>query len=427
MHLAQLGCLVLLFSGPDNNVEWDGCSHVAWQDRRPICPLNGEAFTVLFQAYRFDITSARVRVDDGTVSWIDAVFDHDRGPYAVWRASIPATVSQTLRYYIELTDGSDTDYLSASGMSDAPPGDGGWLIDHATLPHAPVGATLVNPGGVVFKVWAPNAANAWVRGEFNAWGQSNPMTRFGDYHVAHVANATDRQMYKYYFEPGGIWKTDARGRAINPGDNYNTYVEDPFRYSWNTSAFQTPAFEEMIIYELHVGTFSGHNDPVASGAIPGTYRDVVAHVDHLADLGINVVLLMPVNEYPWDFSAGYNPVTMWAPEWKHGSPDDLKYLIDTLHNRGIAVITDIVWNHISPSDNFLWNYDSQNAQIYFRVPDVQTLWGSQADFGRGEVREWYVHSTLYWLEEFRVDGFRMDATDFMNIFPQEAAGWSLMQ
>lgn len=427
MLVAQLGCLVLFFAGPDNNVEWDGCSHVDWQDRRPLCPMNGEAFAVYFQAYRFDITAARVHVDDGVEQWIDAVFDHDRGPYAVWRAAMPATAAQTLRYYIELTDGSDTDYLSVGGMSDNAPTDGGWVIDRITLSHAPLGATLVNPGGVVFKVWAPSASSAWVRGEFNGWALGNPMSRHGEHFVAYVPTASDRQMYKYYFEPGAIWKPDPRGRSLNPGDNYNAHVENPFRYAWQTTGFQTPAFEDMIIYELHVGTFSGRNDPVASGAIPASYRDAAAHVDHLADLGVNVVHLMPVTEYPWDFSAGYNPLTMWAPEWKHGAPDDLKYLIDTLHGAGIAVIADVCWNHVSPTDNFLWHFDSHAAQIYFRVPDVQTPWGSQADFQRGEVRAYYAHSTLKWLEEYRLDGFRMDATDFMNLPPQEAEGWSLMQ
>ncbi|MCH8806809.1 MAG: hypothetical protein IH986_12070, partial [Planctomycetes bacterium] len=117
--------MLLLFMMGDNNVQWDGISHIAWQDRRPLCPINKEAFRVHFQAYRFDLESARVYVNDGTVTWVDAVLDHDRGPYAVWRADIPATASNTLRYYFELTDGTDTDYYSVTGMSENPPTDGG--------------------------------------------------------------------------------------------------------------------------------------------------------------------------------------------------------------------------------------------------------------------------------------------------------------
>jgi hypothetical protein len=151
----------------DNNVEWNGVSHVWWQDRRPLCPINGESFDVLFQTFRLDIESARVRVDDGAVTWVDATFDHDRGPYAVWRASVPATAATTLNYYVELTDGTDTDYLSVSGLFENVPTDGGWVIDYATLEHAPVGATLVTGGGTVFKVWAPQPTSCDVRGSFN--------------------------------------------------------------------------------------------------------------------------------------------------------------------------------------------------------------------------------------------------------------------
>ena len=158
MRLMQVAAAMLILAPvaiADDNVEWNGISPVWWQDRRPLCPISGETFDVLFNAYRFDIESARVRVDDGSVTWVDAVWDHDRGPYAIWRATIPATASSTLSYYIELTDGSDTDYLSVSGMSETTPVDGGWVLDYTTLEHAPVGATLVTGGGTVFKVWAP--------------------------------------------------------------------------------------------------------------------------------------------------------------------------------------------------------------------------------------------------------------------------------
>ncbi|MFQ5805285.1 MAG: alpha amylase C-terminal domain-containing protein, partial [Phycisphaerae bacterium] len=224
---------------------------------------------------------------------------------------------------------------------------------------------------------------------------------------------------------GTVWKPDARAKSLNPSEYYNTHIEDAFRYTWSSGYFAPPAFEDVIIYELHVGTFAGRNDPDASGAIPATYLDVAAHADHFVELGINAVELMPITEFPWDFSAGYNPVSAWAPEWKYGTPDDLKYMIDVLHQHGIAVILDICWNHFSPTDNYLWYYDG--SQIYFRTPDMQTPWGSQADFGRDEVRAYFVHSALYWLDELRMDGFRMDATDFMNLDPYEADGWSLMQ
>jgi len=424
MSLPHL-CLVtiLFFASNDNNVEWNGVSHIAWQDRRPLCPMNGESFDVLFQAYRLDINAARVHVDDGTEQWVNASFDHDRGPYAVWRATIPATASSALSYYVELTDGTDTDYYSISGMSDGPPADGGFVLNFNTLEHAPVGATPTSDGGTVFKVWAPTRTSAYVRGEFNGWGTGNPMTKVGEYFIAQVPAANAREQYKYYFNPGAIWKPDARGRALNPSDNYNTHIEDPFGYTWNDDGWQTPSFGELVICELHVGTYAGRNDPTASGAIPALYDDVAAHAADLAELGINAVELMPITEFSWDFSAGYNPVSQWAPEWKYGTPDDLKAMIDTLHQHGIAVILDLVWNHFGYNDNFMWQYDG--TQIYFDDPAVDTPWGSQADFDNPTVRAYYLDSALYWFEEFHIDGVRMDATHYIKMY--QSGGWTLLQ
>jgi 1,4-alpha-glucan branching enzyme len=424
MNTMSLVLLLLLPLPSDNNVEWNGISHVAWQDRRPICPVDGESFQVRFQAYRGDLTAARVMVDDGPLVGYAAAWLEDRGPYAVWGAAVPATSSSTLSYYLELTDGTDTDYYSVSGMSENPPTDGGFVVDYDTLSHAPLGATPVSGGGAVFRVWAPGPTAAYVAGEFNGWSTTaNPMARDGDTFVARVSSAADRQMYKYVFQPGTVWKPDARGKSLNPGQYYNTHIEDAFRYEWASGDFAPPAFEDMIVYELHVGTFAGRNDPLASGAIPATYRDVAAHVDHFVELGVNVIELLPITEFPWDFSAGYNPITAWAPEWKYGDPDDLKYLIDVLHANGIAVALDIVWNHFSPSDNYLWYFDG--SQIYFDSPAVDTPWGSQADFDRPEVRSYFLDSALHWLEEFRMDGFRMDATEFMDLY--QGSGWELMQ
>lgn len=408
------------------DVQWDGVSHDVLHDRRPLVPVNGEAFDVYVQTYRLDVTSVRVHVDDGAAAWVSAAWVFDRGPYAVWKATIPATSATVLRYYFEITDEDDTDFLSRSGMSDDEPTDGGFVIDRVTLSHAPPGATPVT-GGVLFKVWAPHPAQAWVRGEFNGWGTGNPMTRHGDYFVTIVSGAQDRQQYKYYFEPGALWKPDARARRLNPNDSYNSRVDDPLRYAWSDSAWATPPFEDLIIYELHVGTFAGRNDPQSGGAFPARYSDVAAHAAHLAELGVNMVELMPIQEFPTSLSIGYNPITQFAAEQGYGNTDDLKAMINALHQHGVGVMLDIVWNHFSPTDNFLWNYDSNSAQIYYRTPDLQTPWGSQADFGRNEVREYFLDSARLWLDEYHVDGFRMDATDFMNLPPFEGDGWSLMQ
>jgi len=411
-------------AGHDNNVEWNGISHTGWLDRDPRCPIDGESFTAFLMTYTDDITSGRARVDDGTVAWIDASKVSTRGPYDVWSVTVPATTADALSYWFEITDGLETDYLSIGGMTSSEPTDGGYIIDFTTLEHAPVGATPTSDGGTAFRVWSPARTVAHVRGAFNGWSTSDPMTKTGEYFAVHVPEAHVGQMYKYYFQ-NSAWNTDPRARRLNAGDNYNAFILDPDSYDWQVDDFDVPDFEEMVIYQLHVGTFAGRNDPYGSESFPAGFAEVTERADHLAELGINVVMLNPITEFPYDYSAGYNPVTAWSPEWIYGTPDELKAMVDALHQRGIAVILDIVWNHLSYSDNFLWNYDG--TQIYFDDPAVETPWGSQPDFDREGVRDYYADSALSWLEEFRMDGFRMDATSYMNIAPQEASGWSLMQ
>ncbi|MCD4690225.1 alpha amylase C-terminal domain-containing protein, partial [bacterium] len=411
-------------AGPDNNIEWNGVSHIGWLDRSPRCPIDGESFTVTLMTYANDITSARVLADDGTGVWTDASKTSARGPYDIWTATVPATASDALSYWFEITDGAETDYLSVGGMMSSTPTDGGFVVDFATLEHAPVGATPTSDGGTVFRVWSPDRTTAHVRGAFNGWDTSDPMTKTGEHFAVHIPEAQVGQMYKYFFQ-STTWNTDPRARRLNPGDNYNAFILDPGSYAWQIDDFDVPDFEEMVIYQLHVGTFAGRNDPYGTETFPAGFAEVTERVDHLAELGVNVVMINPVTEFPWDYSAGYNPITAWSPEWIYGTPDELKAMVDALHDRGIATIHDIVWNHFSFSDNFLWNYDG--TQLYFDDPAIETPWGSQADFDSEGVRDYYVESAFSWLDEFRMDGFRMDATSYMNIAPQEASGWSLMQ
>jgi len=425
--LAVLGLLLAtpgFAAGPDNFVDRSGISHLPQEDRRPLCPVGGESFAVRFQALQGDLTAARVQVNDGTVAWVDAAVVEGRGPYDVWSAPIPATAAGALSYVIELTDGTDTDYLSVGGFTDTFPTDGGFPLDFTTLSHAPFGATPVSGGGTVFKVWAPTRTTVHVRGDFNGWSTANPLTKVGTDFVGLVPGAVPGQEYKFFFN-NTVWNVDARARALDPSNNNNSIIEDPFGYAWQSGPFATPPPEELVIYQLHVGTFAGRNDPAGAAPFPSRYVDVAARVQHLVDLGVNAVMLNPITEFPGDLSAGYNPITQWAPEWIYGTPDDFKFMVDTFHANGIAVILDIVWNHFTVNDNFLWNYDG--TQIYFDTPNVDTPWGAQANFDAAEVADYFVESADYWLEEFRLDGFRMDATDFMTVFPQQPAGWALMQ
>ncbi len=406
-----------LGAGADNNVEWGGVSHVVWQDLRPLVPMLGDSFSVRFQAYRDDLTSARVIRDvNGSETAHDAVVVGQLGPYDIWEAALPPSAMNTLTYRVELVDGADTDYLSTGGVSDADPGAGsGFALDFVTLEHAPIGSTPV-AGGTVFKVWAPTRATCHVRGEFNGWSTGDALTKVGEHFIGFVPGASAGQMYKYFFN-NSVWNTDPRASRLNPIDNQNAFITDPLAYTWVNDDFIAPPLDELVIYQLHVGTFAGRNDPFGGAPTPSGYRDVGDRVAHLAELGINAVMVNPINEFPGDLSGGYNPVSQFAWEWALGTPDDLKYMVDQLHGAGIAVLLDVVWNHFSPSDNFLWNYDG--TQLYFDTPAQDTPWGAQADFDRAGVYQYFIDSVHHVMGEYRMDGYRQDAVMAMT-----DSGWT---
>jgi len=424
-RLLLLGLVILLLgAGHDNNVEWAGVTHIDWMERRPLCPVDGESFTISFQTYHYDLTAAGVWIDGSTR--IPAEFLHRRGPYDVWTATIPeSSPTGILSYYIELTDGSDTDYLGPGGMSTTLPAES-WTLDMLTASHAPMGATLTSDSGAVFKLWAPPPSwypqGDWisVRGDFSGWNCA-PLGHDGDYvWFSRVPGVAAGDGYKYYFwddacgSNGWDYHEDARYRYVNRGQYNNSVVFDPLTYAWSHQHITPPPFEEMVVYEMQVGTFSGRNDGLNR---MGRYRDVVdQHLDHLRYIGVNVVELMPITEFDGYEGWGYNPVNNWAPEEAFGDPNDLKYMIDRLHQAGIAVVLDIVYNHFSTGGNYVWDYGDWT---YFDVTEggaagCDTGWGAQAAFWRQEVRDYYADNVLFWLEEYGVDGFRMDATRWMR-------------
>ncbi len=394
----------------DGQVTTGLVSHVGSADRRPLCPRNGEAFDVVFQTARQDLTEARVGVDEGAdglgVVWVDATIEGSRGEYDLWRASVPATAQSRLSYVIELRDGPDVDYLGASGVAGTSGAAVWWELDFGTLSHAPHGSTPVS-GGTVFRVWAPNATTAHVQGAFNNWSLAHPMTRLGDDFVRFVAGADEGDQYKYLFD-GTHQRPDARARWIAETQDQNSVILDPLGYQWSVPDFTARPAEEWVVYQLHVGTFAGRNDPQGPTALYSRYRDVAARVGHLAELGVNAVMLNPINEFPGRKSGGYNSISMYAFEGTYGSPDDLKMMVDALHAEGIAVILDVVWNHFPGGDGvFLWDYDG--TQIYFDSPPVGTPWGPQADMDRAEVSDYFFDSVETVMGEYRMDGYRHDA------------------
>lgn len=475
----------LLGASQNNDIEWNGISHLERHDKRPLCPVDGESFDVRIQSYQNDLTGVTLWYDDGSgaVS-VSASVVGTRGPYEIWSATVPATnATARVEYWFDLHDGSDVDHYTSVGVTDTM-GDAGpaFVVNFADLSHAPVGPTVATTGAV-FRVWAPDVDRAYVRGDFNNWGTTNPMTRIGDHWVAHVPNAdagdsfVQGDQYKYYFERDlttdecilwqtgctaevfnagtcgctqeeidtetcqstatfdpqnctlTVWKPDPRSRELVPmGSDFNSRLVNPDTMVWRSGEFTTNPWDEMIIYELHVQTFAGRNDFNGPASVPADYIDVNIRVPHFVELGVNTIEIMPVNEYPTDLSGGYNPVSLFAIESGPGTSLEFKKMLDNMYNRGLDVLMDVVWNHNSGSDNFMWNYTGGlDSNPWFGIPHQDTQWGPQLDLDNPEVRRYIIDSVIMWFEEYGVNGFRVDATDFINFETHGASGWLLMQ
>jgi len=292
--------------------------------------------------------------------------------------------------------------------------------------------------GTAFRVWAPNATAVNLAGAFNSWsGTATKLYSEGSSGnwSADVDSILIGGEYKYVITYGGTqyWRQDPRAMDMT-NDGGNSIVAN-LGYSWANS-FSMPAWNELVIYEMHIGTY---NDSSPSSV--GTFATAQAKLQHLQDLGINAVKVMPIMEFPGTTSWGYNPHSQYAPETDYGTPLEMKQFIDAAHGKGIAVILDIVFNHMGTSPNEsqipIWNFDGPNfgnGGIYFYTDwKKQTPWGwSRPDYGRGEVRSYLRDAALMWLNEYRADGLRWDST--VNIRTQNnggggdiADGWSLMQ
>ena len=295
--------------------------------------------------------------------------------------------------------------------------------------------------GVTFRIWAPHAASVAVAGSFNGWSATaDPLASEGDgVWGAEVPAAQVGDQYKFVLvdEHGStLWKNDPYARSLTNSAGNSVVAETDF--AWSAAPYSTPPWNEWVIYELHVGTF---RFDAASRDGRGTFRTVIEKLDYLRDLGINVIEVMAAGEFPTDRSWGYNQSYMFAIEESYGGPNGFRQLVDEAHRRGIAVVFDVVYNHLGPNDLDLWRLDgwSENGGggIYFYNDWRRTTpWGdTRPDYGRPEVRRYLLDNALRWLERRQVDGLRWDATGWIrNVYGQNddpahdiADGWSLMQ
>ena len=293
-------------------------------------------------------------------------------------------------------------------------------------------------GGVTFRVWGPNADEVNVAGDFNDWAPDQyALGRDGGgYWSADVDGVTTGAQYLFVVRNGDtvLWRNDPYARAVTHSGGKSIVCQPSF--DWGDSRYSTPPWNELVIYELHVGTF---ND--APGGGPGSFASVINRLGYLRDLGVNAIEVMPSAEFATDFSWGYNPANIFAIEMAYGGPAALMELVRAAHDHGIAVIFDVVYNHLGPSDLDLWRFDgwSENDKggIYFyNDRRSQTPWGdTRPDYGRAEVCQFLTDNARLWLEDFRGDGLRWDATAYIrNVYGNNddpgndiGEGWVLMR
>jgi 1,4-alpha-glucan branching enzyme len=298
-----------------------------------------------------------------------------------------------------------------------------------------MGATP-HAGGVGFRIWAPHAKRVSVIGSFNAWdGGKHPLQaeENGNWY-ADLPEAKIGDQYKFLLvtEAGEFKRIDPYAREVT-GSKGDAVVHDP-SFDWEGDEFHIAPWNELVIYELHVGTF---NDP-ADDDLAARFESVLERLGHLKKLGVNAIQIMPVGEFSGDRSWGYNPAHIFSVELSYGGPLAFKRFVKRAHQQGIAVVLDVVYNHLGPGDLDLWQLDgwSENDRggIYFYNDDrSHTPWGeTRPNYGCGEVRQFISDNVHMWLEEYRVDGLRYDCTQFIrsvdgsleNDLPE---GWSLLQ
>jgi maltooligosyltrehalose trehalohydrolase len=257
----------------------------------------------------------------------------------------------------------------------------------------PFGAALRADGSTRFRLWAPGARRVDVA----VARRDVPMRALDDGWFEAVApDAPAGTRYAFRID-GGPTVPDPASRW-NPEDVHApSAVVDPLAFDWRDAGWAGRAWEEAVLYELHVGTFTDE----------GTFAAAAERLDDLAALGITAIELMPVADFPGRRNWGYDGVLPFAPDASYGTPDDLKRLVEAAHRLGLMMLLDVVYNHFGPEGNYLHLYAPQ-----FFNPAHQTPWGAAIDFD-GErartVREFFVHNALFWLEEYGFDGLRLDA------------------
>jgi 1,4-alpha-glucan branching enzyme len=280
--------------------------------------------------------------------------------------------------------------------------------------------------GVFFAVWAPNAKEIYVIGEFNNWDESaSPMERLGEGGIfaTFIEGVQEGQMYKYMLVlPDGrrLYKADpyANYAEMRPGTASRVYDLNHFKWNdkkWMAARDKKDMNKEPIsIYECHIGSWMKHPDGTEDGFY--TYRQFADRmVEYLKDMPYTHVELMGIAEFPFDGSWGYQVTGYYAPTSRYGTPDDFRYLIDLFHEHGIGVILDWVPAHFPRDAHGLAEFD---GTCLYEHPDKRLGehpdWGTKIfNYSKNEIRNFLIANALFWIREFHIDGLRVDAVASM--------------
>jgi len=256
----------------------------------------------------------------------------------------------------------------------------------------PFGAECRDDGTVRFRLWAPAAQSVALH--VNGRGLPVPTVGEGWFEVVTEARPGNQYKFKINNEQG---VPDPASRFQPSGVHGPSEVIDPCAFEWINGNWRGRPWEEAVVYELHLGTFSPE----------GTFSGAQKKFDYLADLGVTAVEVMPISSFPGDRNWGYDGVLPFAPARAYGRPEDFKGFVDTAHSKGLMVFLDVVYNHFGPEGNYLWLYAPQ-----FFTDRHHTPWGAAINFDGAcsrTVRDYFIHNALYWLEEYKLDGLRFDA------------------
>lgn len=267
-----------------------------------------------------------------------------------------------------------------------------------------IGAHYLGEGRCSFIVWSPFAESVAVR-LVTPREQLVPMSRC----EKGCWQTTIEDVFPgatYFFRlNGGTDRPDPASQFQPEGVHGVSQIINHHEFQWTDEAWRGLRLEELVIYELHTGTFTPK----------GTFAAIIPRLDELKDLGINTIELMPISQFPGERNWGYDGVHPFAAQNSYGTPDELKRLVDACHQRGIAVLLDVVYNHLGPEGNYLSEFAPYFTDKY------RTPWGSALNFDgeySDEVRNFFLQSALFWLREYHFDGFRLDA--IQDIYDQSA-------